>query len=117
MTTHTTLPPAVKPAPATIHPLWLRLTHWLNALAVLIMVTSGWQIYNASPLFDFDFPSTVTLGGWLGGERSPKLAPHLAQKLLRRAGERLRSTLDADLQGFASAALNNQLRAKSNKKG
>lgn len=50
-----------------IHPLWLRLTHWLNALAVLIMVGSGWQIYNASPLFDFRFDSAITLGGWLAG--------------------------------------------------
>jgi len=24
-----------------IQPLWLRITHWLNAFAVLIMVTSG----------------------------------------------------------------------------
>jgi thiosulfate reductase cytochrome b subunit len=31
------------------------------------MVTSGWRIYNASPLFDFEFPKAVTLGGWLGG--------------------------------------------------
>jgi thiosulfate reductase cytochrome b subunit len=51
----------------TIHPLWLRLTHWLNALAVLIMVTSGWCIYNASPLFDFRFADGITLGGWLAG--------------------------------------------------
>jgi len=50
-----------------IHPAWLRLTHWLNALAVLVMVTSGWRIYNASPLYGFSFPSSVTLGGWLGG--------------------------------------------------
>lgn len=49
------------------HPLWLRTTHWLNALAVLIMVMSGWRIYNASPLFDFTFPADITLGGWLGG--------------------------------------------------
>jgi len=49
------------------HPGWLRLTHWLNALAVLIMVTSGWRIYNASPLFGFSFPQAVTFGGWLGG--------------------------------------------------
>ncbi|MDI2590747.1 cytochrome b/b6 domain-containing protein [Pseudomonas sp. 681] len=49
------------------HPRWLRLTHWLNALAVLVMVTSGWRIYNASPLYGFSFPSSVTLGGWLGG--------------------------------------------------
>lgn len=52
---------------APIHPLWLRLTHWLNALAVLVMVTSGWQIYNASPLFGFRFDPALTLGGWLAG--------------------------------------------------
>ena len=50
-----------------IHPLWLRVTHWLNALAVVIMVTSGWRIYNASPLFDFHFADSITLGGWLAG--------------------------------------------------
>jgi thiosulfate reductase cytochrome b subunit len=49
------------------HPRWLRLTHWLNALAVWVMVTSGWRIYNASPLYDFTFPTSITLGGWLGG--------------------------------------------------
>lgn len=53
--------------PEMIHPLWLRLAHWLNLLAVLMMVASGWRIYNASPLFDFSFPADVTLGGWLGG--------------------------------------------------
>jgi thiosulfate reductase cytochrome b subunit len=31
------------------------------------MVTSGWRIYDASPLFGFEFPQAVTLGGWLGG--------------------------------------------------
>lgn len=50
-----------------MQPLWLRITHWLNALAVLIMVMSGWRIYNASPIFDFAFPDNITLGGWLGG--------------------------------------------------
>lgn len=53
--------------PRNSHPRWLRLTHWLNALAVLIMVTSGWRIYNASPLYGFNFPDSITLGGWLGG--------------------------------------------------
>ena len=48
-----------------VHPLVVRITHWINVLAVLIMVTSGWQIYNASPLFNFAFP--FTLGGWLAG--------------------------------------------------
>jgi thiosulfate reductase cytochrome b subunit len=50
-----------------IHPLYVRITHWINALAMLVMIGSGWQIYNASPLFPFTFPSSVTLGGWLAG--------------------------------------------------
>jgi len=31
----------------TVHPLLVRITHWVNALAILVMVTSGWKIYNA----------------------------------------------------------------------
>lgn len=50
-----------------IHSGWLRVTHWLNALAVVLMAASGWRIYNASPLFDFTFPDGITLGGWLAG--------------------------------------------------
>lgn len=50
-----------------IHPLWMRATHWLNALAVLVLVASGWRIYNAAPFFPFRFPASITLGGWLGG--------------------------------------------------
>ena len=50
-----------------VHPLVVRITHWINALAVLMMITSGWQIYNASPLFPFTFPAEITLGGWLAG--------------------------------------------------
>jgi len=50
-----------------IHPLVVRITHWVNALAILVMVLSGWQIYNASPLFGFSFPDDLTLGGWLAG--------------------------------------------------
>ena len=55
------------PANATIHPGWVRVCHWVNALAILVMVGSGWQIYNASPLFGFTFPGSITLGGWLAG--------------------------------------------------
>jgi thiosulfate reductase cytochrome b subunit len=51
----------------TIHPLWVRITHWVNAIAILIMIGSGWQIYNASPLFNFVFPRSISLGGWLAG--------------------------------------------------
>src|SRR3954454_22784794 len=50
-----------------VHPLWVRVTHWINALAILVMIGSGWQIYNASPLFPFTFPRSITLGGWLAG--------------------------------------------------
>jgi len=50
-----------------IHPLYVRITHWINALAILIMIGSGWQIYNASPLFRFTFPPSIALGGWLAG--------------------------------------------------
>jgi thiosulfate reductase cytochrome b subunit len=57
-----------------IHPLVVRLTHWLNATAIVVMVMSGWGIYNASPLFAFRFPPWATLGGWLGGA----IAWHLA---------------------------------------
>ncbi len=52
---------------AVIHPLWLRLLHWINAFAMVVMIGSGWQIYNASPLFDFSFSRSITIGGWLGG--------------------------------------------------
>ena len=50
-----------------IHPRWLRITHWINAVAVIVMVLSGWRIYNASPIFPFVFDKNITLGGWLGG--------------------------------------------------
>jgi len=50
-----------------IHPLVVRITHWINVFAVVIMITSGWAIYNASPLFGFEFPYSITLGGWLAG--------------------------------------------------
>jgi thiosulfate reductase cytochrome b subunit len=52
---------------ATIHPGWVRIGHWINAIAMLVMIGSGWQIYNASPLFGFTFPRAITLGEWLGG--------------------------------------------------
>jgi thiosulfate reductase cytochrome b subunit len=55
------------PAYVKIHPLLVRITHWINAFAILIMVVSGWRIYNASPLFGFRFPNEWTLGGWLAG--------------------------------------------------
>ena len=58
---------SLSPAPPVIHPGWVRLTHWINAIAVAVMIGSGWEIYNASPLFPFAFPPSITLGGWLAG--------------------------------------------------
>ncbi|HEY0218234.1 MAG TPA: cytochrome b/b6 domain-containing protein [Afipia sp.] len=62
--------PASASTPATgkvIQPLWVRIVHWINAVAMILMIMSGWQIYNASPLFAFTFSHSITLGGWLGG--------------------------------------------------
>jgi thiosulfate reductase cytochrome b subunit len=57
-----------------IHPWPLRVMHWLNALAIVVMIGSGWQIYDASPLFGFSFPPLITIGAWLGAA----IAWHLA---------------------------------------
>ncbi|MDR3434058.1 MAG: cytochrome b/b6 domain-containing protein [Rouxiella aceris] len=57
-----------------IHPWQVRLCHWINLPVMVGMVMSGWGIYNADPLFDFTFPLSATLGGWLGGN----IAWHLA---------------------------------------
>src|SRR6201990_503717 len=61
---------STKSAAATakiIQPAWVRIVHWINAVAMILMIMSGWQIYNASPLFNFTFPGSITLGGWLAG--------------------------------------------------
>lgn len=55
------------PPSAAVHPGWVRACHWINALAIMVMIGSGWQIFNASPLFDFEFPRSIALGNWLGG--------------------------------------------------
>jgi thiosulfate reductase cytochrome b subunit len=49
------------------HTLTVRVTHWINAWAVFVMIGSGWRIYDASPLFEFRFPVEFTVGGWLAG--------------------------------------------------
>jgi len=50
-----------------VHPVTVRITHWINVAAMIVMVMSGWRIYDASPLFHFSFPVAITLGGWLAG--------------------------------------------------
>jgi len=48
----------------------VRITHWLNAVAIIIMIGSGWRIYNQEPLFGFAFPVWMTLGG------QPEISQH-----------------------------------------
>lgn len=52
---------------SVVHPLFLRAAHWTNAFAVIVMILSGWRIYDADPFFGFEIPREFTLGGWLAG--------------------------------------------------
>jgi thiosulfate reductase cytochrome b subunit len=46
-----------------LHPLPLRIMHWTNAIAMILMIGSGWQIYNDEVLFGWlHFPSWITIG-------------------------------------------------------
>src|SRR3984885_5482947 len=69
MTIEAAVSPPMMPQSAVaplIHPLWVRITHWVNALAIVMMIGSGWQIYDASPLFRFiAFPHQIALADWL----------------------------------------------------
>jgi thiosulfate reductase cytochrome b subunit len=65
--THDQVLTPAAPAGAVIHPVWVRVTHWINVVAMIVMIGSGWEIYNASPLLPFVFPRGITLGGWLAG--------------------------------------------------
>jgi Ni/Fe-hydrogenase b-type cytochrome subunit len=57
------------------HPLPIRITHWVSAISLFVMVTSGLRIFRAFPSFGpkipervlLDIPKSLTLGGWLGG--------------------------------------------------
>jgi len=57
----------MNPHDSVIHPSWLRLTHWINVVAVVLMLMSGLRIFNASPIWGFRVPEKITLGDWLGG--------------------------------------------------
>ncbi|HET6232054.1 MAG TPA: cytochrome b/b6 domain-containing protein [Longimicrobiaceae bacterium] len=61
----------------------VRLTHWVNAVALAVMVGSGLRIFNAYPAFarkgesfccypwaGKPIPRALTFGGWLGGARN-----------------------------------------------
>lgn len=47
-----------------LHPLPIRVMHWINALAMFIMIGSGWKIYEDEVLFGWlHFPEWMTIGG------------------------------------------------------
>jgi thiosulfate reductase cytochrome b subunit len=46
-----------------VHPGLVRATHWINVVAMAIMIGSGWRIWNSSTIFDFSFPVAITIGG------------------------------------------------------
>jgi thiosulfate reductase cytochrome b subunit len=48
-----------------LHPLAVRIMHWINAAAMIIMIMSGWKIYNDDLIFSWlRFPDAITLGTW-----------------------------------------------------
>ena len=48
-----------------LHPLPVRIMHWINAVAILIMISSGWKIYNDDVIFGrLHFPDSLALGRW-----------------------------------------------------
>jgi len=48
-----------------LHPLPVRIMHWTNAVAMLIMIDSGWKIYNDEVIFGWlHFPDAITFGPW-----------------------------------------------------
>jgi thiosulfate reductase cytochrome b subunit len=50
---------------ARLHPLGVRIMHWINAAGMIIMIMSGWKIYNDEVLFGFlHFPEEIVLGVW-----------------------------------------------------
>jgi thiosulfate reductase cytochrome b subunit len=51
--------------PRKLHPLPVRIMHWVNALAIFIMIGSGWKIYNDDVIFGWlHFPDAVVIGKW-----------------------------------------------------
>jgi thiosulfate reductase cytochrome b subunit len=56
--------PIEEPATRRLHPLPLRIMHWTNAFAMIVMIGSGWKIYNDEVLFGWlHFPEWITIGG------------------------------------------------------
>ena len=51
--------------PRRLHPPAVRVMHWINAVAIFIMIGSGWKIYNDDVIFGFlHFPDSIVIGKW-----------------------------------------------------
>src|SRR6202048_1549945 len=51
--------------PRRLHPLPLRIMHWINAVAIFIMIGSGWKIYNDDVILGWlHFPDSIVIGKW-----------------------------------------------------
>jgi thiosulfate reductase cytochrome b subunit len=62
-----TINPAPEAQKKIIHPRIVRITHWINAVTIVIMIGSGLAIHNAFPILPWPVPAWLTIGGWLGG--------------------------------------------------
>ncbi len=61
----TPVAPSIASKTRRMHPLPLRIMHWTNAVAMIVMITSGWKIYDDEVLFGaLHFPDWITLGIW-----------------------------------------------------
>lgn len=59
------VPKAPSYRPLRMHPLAIRIMHWTNAVAMIVMIMSGWKIYNDEVIFGFlHFPEEIVLGIW-----------------------------------------------------
>jgi len=56
---------SIAPREHRLHPLPLRVMHWINAVAIFIMIGSGWKIYNDDAIFAWlHFPDSIVIGKW-----------------------------------------------------
>jgi thiosulfate reductase cytochrome b subunit len=112
------------PKERRLHPLPIRVMHWINAVAIFIMIGSGWKIYDDDVIFGWlHFPDFLTIGKWAQhglqwhffgmwifslnglaylayglatGRFRQKLLPISARELLGTVGEALRFQLRHD---------------------
>jgi thiosulfate reductase cytochrome b subunit len=69
----TSTPSRSRARPIPSQAIFAKTFHWINIISLLLMITSGLQIYNANPVFGgrggWQFPPLFLLGGWLAGGR------------------------------------------------